>query len=238
MYCKAGKGMSLLTEREGLLVTLWLTESSAYQAWQSIMVSHTAVSTVQLINCSMGYHHRLSGFTCRAQNQPPSYREDIANRSRDICHFKVISSRNLCQINLLVSTVWSITLPSATNGTWRSAHLKKSRFGVLSAQARHSSKYSPWLFKRKVIEVKNQVLEYPKCPWAKVIVTISRSAVISLIVYLQLLSHTASQTEHMLFIPEGILHYFNAEQYWQLLTSACSYPIERQTFINWEATTS
>ncbi len=28
----------------------------------------------------MGYHHRLSGFICRARNQPPSYREDIANR--------------------------------------------------------------------------------------------------------------------------------------------------------------
>ncbi len=38
------------------------------------------VSTVQLINCSMRYHHRLSGFISRAQNQPPSYREDIANR--------------------------------------------------------------------------------------------------------------------------------------------------------------
>ena len=30
-------------EREGLLVTKWLTESSAYQHWQSIMVSHIAV---------------------------------------------------------------------------------------------------------------------------------------------------------------------------------------------------
>ncbi len=95
-----------VSEREGLLVTRWLTESSAYQPWQSIMVSHRAVdqfvvwecerlcvvfqfvysqpnwwvSTVQLINCSIGYHHRLSGFICRAQNQPPSYREDIANR--------------------------------------------------------------------------------------------------------------------------------------------------------------
>ncbi len=36
------------SEREGLLVTLWLTESSAYQTWQSIMVSHTAVD--QLIS--------------------------------------------------------------------------------------------------------------------------------------------------------------------------------------------
>ncbi len=31
------------SEREGLLVTQWLTESSTYQPWQSSMVSHIAV---------------------------------------------------------------------------------------------------------------------------------------------------------------------------------------------------
>ncbi len=37
----------------------------------------------QLINCSMGYHNGLSGLICRALNQPPSYKENMANRICD-----------------------------------------------------------------------------------------------------------------------------------------------------------
>ena len=87
-------------ERGGLRVTRWLTESSAYQPWQCIMVSHRAVDQFNSwdssvtwfcyvirgrcweMGLSMGYHHRLSGFICRTKNQPPSYKENMANRHR------------------------------------------------------------------------------------------------------------------------------------------------------------
>ena len=69
------KTIKPIMEKRGLLVTGWLTESFAYQ---TSLVNQ--ISIVQLINCSMGYHHRLSGFISRAQNQPHSYKEDIANR--------------------------------------------------------------------------------------------------------------------------------------------------------------
>ena len=95
-HCKF-TSVSNVLERGGLLVTRLLTESSAYQPWPSIMVypieqlitwtveTHVdwCVSTLQVVNCSMGHHHRLSGFICRAQNQPPryNYKEYMANRT-------------------------------------------------------------------------------------------------------------------------------------------------------------
>ena len=103
-----------------LPVTRWLILSSAYKSWQSMMVSHRAVdqlhswdssinihmliwrthvdwwvSTVQLINCymgyhdgipwwdtMMGYHDGLSGLICRALSQPQSYKETFSFRMR------------------------------------------------------------------------------------------------------------------------------------------------------------
>ena len=64
-------------ERGGLFVTRWLTESFAYQPWQSMMVSHRAInwSTAlwdTIIDCQ--------DVLCRAPNQLPSYKEDMANR--------------------------------------------------------------------------------------------------------------------------------------------------------------
>ncbi len=48
------------------LYTLWLTESSAYQTWQSIMVSHTAVDTIidcQDLYAELRINHRVTGRT-------------------------------------------------------------------------------------------------------------------------------------------------------------------------------
>ncbi len=77
-----------------LPVTRWLILSSAYKSWQSMMVSHRAVdqlhswdswvSTVQLIDCSMGYYNGLSELICRAFSQPPSYKETSSFREMHI----------------------------------------------------------------------------------------------------------------------------------------------------------
>ena len=88
-----------------ILVTRWLISSFAYKSWQSFMISHRAVdhlnswdspivgwssrsayvdwwvSTVQLINCPLGYHNGLSGLICRAPSQPPSYRESLPSKA-------------------------------------------------------------------------------------------------------------------------------------------------------------
>ncbi len=118
-----------LSERGGLLVTRWLTESSAYQPKQSIMVSHRAVdqfnrwvSPVQLINCSMGYHHRLSGFISRAPNQPPSYIEDMANRSQLVTKwsFPLLGHKTLMYILLVTS--WLIL--SSAYQFWQSIGMR------------------------------------------------------------------------------------------------------------------
>ncbi len=59
----------------------------------------------------MGYHHRLSGFICRAQNQPPSYQEDMANHMGH--HLKTSAASSWMVPWCLTTsswTVWNITI--------------------------------------------------------------------------------------------------------------------------------
>ncbi len=48
-------------ERGGLLVTRWLTESSAYQPWQSIMVSH--------LYAELKINHLVTGMTWPTESE-------------------------------------------------------------------------------------------------------------------------------------------------------------------------
>ncbi len=68
-------------EREGLLVTLWLTESSAYRTWQSIMVSHTAVD--QLISWDSSINMSLNCAVDQLLYGIPSYTVRIYMQSSE-----------------------------------------------------------------------------------------------------------------------------------------------------------
>ena len=63
-------------------------------------LSCRCVSTVKLINCSVGYHHGLSGLICRALSQS-GYKETSSFRS-------VIYCKNHILIQVLLSIWWNV----------------------------------------------------------------------------------------------------------------------------------
>ncbi len=90
------------------------------------------------LNCSMGYHHRMSGFICRAQNQPPSYREDIATIT--ISHFLLGTFTVVRPISdhYFLTYLFVCSFYTVLGNTWKDQLLKRKILEPLSLTSKGS----------------------------------------------------------------------------------------------------